>query len=70
MKFGFERTSEMNDWIRETFIAGPCSIVDNWTYGRIQVNPTVRFYAEKTTGGWLVKWFRANDWTTVDGVKS
>lgn len=58
---GFEFTSGMHDWLRVADVKGPCCIVDNWTYGRIEVTPAVREYRENG----VVKSFVALDWKTV-----
>ena len=38
-RFGFEFTSQFNDWIDEATFDGPCCTVDRWTYGRILITP-------------------------------
>jgi hypothetical protein len=59
---GFEFTSEMHRWLAEAPISGPCCVVDNWTYGRIEITPTLRTYHES---GKPVT-FIARDWKTVN----
>lgn len=36
---GFSSTEEMYRWMHYNRPDGPCCIVDNWTYGRIEFTP-------------------------------
>jgi hypothetical protein len=61
-RFGFETTRDMQQWINSTTFAGPCCVVDHWTYGRILVTPTERTY--RLAG--VAHTFVAKDWKTIN----
>lgn len=57
----FAFTSDMHAWMNAADVQGPCCVVDNWTWGLIEITPVLRTYYEAGQP----KTFLAKDWKTV-----